>query len=165
MPTTETLKYNRSPDFIMLFSYDTMWKKKHIFMTEKITNIQKMIKAHCEASDLGQLLWGERKCTNSLSHPSDVFISNASIPVLRDCLVICFVLLLHFLHFWNVPDYDSAFSGVCKRHGGIQGPDLWVEASCFHQLAGGWLGSAMPEWSNSALSQSESSYRPWSKTN
>lgn len=32
---------------------------------------------------------------------------------------------------------------------------------CFHQLFGAWLGSTLPEWSNSALSQSESSYRPW----
>lgn len=31
----------------------------------------------------------------------------------------------------------------------------------FHQLCGAWLGSTLPEWSSSALSQSESSYRPW----
>ena len=41
----------------------------------------------------------------------------------------------------------------------------WAGRRCWvlsHQLAGGWLGSALPEWSSSALSQSESSYRPWS---
>lgn len=37
----------------------------------------------------------------------------------------------------------------------------WAEVSDFHQLLGAWLGSALPEWSSSALSQSESSYRPW----
>lgn len=33
--------------------------------------------------------------------------------------------------------------------------------SNFHQLPAGWLGSTLPEWSSSVLSQSESSYRPW----
>lgn len=35
------------------------------------------------------------------------------------------------------------------------------QVSSFHQLPVGWLGSALPEWSSSVLSQSESSYRPW----
>lgn len=40
----------------------------------------------------------------------------------------------------------------------IQSPSPSVQ---FHQLPVGWLGSALPEWSSSVLSQSESSYRPW----
>lgn len=72
---------------------------------------------------------------------------------------------LHFLPLCNVPDHDSVSSKVCKSERGIHRPDVWVlqwvEVSDFHQLVGGWLGSALPELSSSALSQSESSYRPW----
>lgn len=64
-----------------------------------------------------------------------------------------------------IPDHDSVFSKVCESERGIRRPDLrvseWVETLGFHQLVGGWLGSALPEWSSSALSQSESSYWPW----
>ena len=55
---------------------------------------------------------------------------------------------LWLMAFWSLQE--------CKRY-------LYerVELSCFHQLDGAWLGSALHEWSSSALSQSESSYRPW----
>lgn len=75
---------------------------------------------------------------------------------------ICFVFLLvmedtglQFLPLCNVSDRDRR---VC-------GSFFWSGLVCqyFHQLLGGWLGSALPEWSSSALSQSESSYRPWFK--
>lgn len=66
-------------------------------------------------------------------------------------------------HKWSVSSSCLCNSSVCN-HCSIGLNDAFkgrFQVSDFHQWPAGWLGSALPEWSSSVLSQSESSYRPW----
>lgn len=85
------------------------------------------------------------------------FYSSGSSLLMDSCLSLMYLIRDLCIHV----SFREAFKGWVWGRFFLFVCFEWAEVSDFHQLLGAWLGSALPEWSSSALSQSESSYRPW----